>query len=50
LSKTCGFVDWIEGKEITEAEAKKLAKPDLCADKIVTIEGKQYKLTPVTVK
>jgi hypothetical protein len=39
---------WIEGKQVTEAEAKKLAEPaDPCADKVVTIEGKQYKLTPV---
>ena len=38
---------WIDGKQITEAEAKKLAEPDLCADKVVTIEGRQYKLTPV---
>ena len=38
---------WIEGKQITEAEAKKLAEPDPCADKVVTIEGRQYKLTPV---
>ena len=38
---------WIEGKQVTEAEAKKLAEPDPCADKVVTIEGRQYKLTPV---
>ena len=38
---------WILGKKLTEVEAKKQANPDTCEGKVVTIEGKQYKLTLV---
>ena len=38
---------WIEGKQLTEQEFLAKTKNNSCTDKIVTIDGVQYRLTAI---